>query len=146
MNLSTSAEDAFATALGMAANSGMRLDVETLAGMQLIDVHRRVRDRAPQLDSEALFASRLEAAQPQRPPLQAELTAKERDVLNHLIGPSSLAEIAAALFVSKNTLKTHTRNIYGKLGVTSRAEAVDIAMTWGDAIDPIPGEPETFRP
>jgi DNA-binding CsgD family transcriptional regulator len=146
MNLSTSAEDAFATALGMAANSGMRLDMETLAGMQLVDVHRRVRDKAPQLDSEALFTSELEAVQPQRPPLQVELTAKERDVLNYLIGPLSLAEIAAALFISKNTLKTHTRNIYGKLGVTSRAEAVDIAMTWGDPMDPTPAGPETFRP
>jgi len=63
-----------------------------------------------------------------------ELTRKEREVLQNLIFPLPIVEIAAKLFISKNTLKTHIRNIYSKLGATTRAEAVDIAITWGDTV------------
>jgi len=40
-------------------------------------------------------------------------------------------EIASELFVSTNTLKTHVKRIYGKLGVSSRAEAVAEARRLG---------------
>ena len=40
-------------------------------------------------------------------------------------------EIASRLFVSLNTVKAHTRNIYGKLGVHSRTQAVARARAVG---------------
>ena len=40
---------------------------------------------------------------------------------------ASLREIAAALYVSLNTVKTHSKSIYRKLGVSTRAEAVERA-------------------
>jgi LuxR family maltose regulon positive regulatory protein len=40
-------------------------------------------------------------------------------------------EIAARLFLSLNTVKAHTRNIYGKLGVHSRTQAVVRARAMG---------------
>jgi LuxR family maltose regulon positive regulatory protein len=52
------------------------------------------------------------------------LTAREREVLRYLGTPLSMGEIAGALFVSRNTVKSHVRNIYGKLGVRTRREAV----------------------
>jgi LuxR family maltose regulon positive regulatory protein len=52
------------------------------------------------------------------------LTAREREVLRYLGTPMSMGEIAGALFVSRNTVKSHVRNIYGKLGVRTRREAV----------------------
>ena len=40
-------------------------------------------------------------------------------------------EIAAALYVSLNTLKTHVRTVYRKLDVASRADAVDAGRRLG---------------
>jgi LuxR family maltose regulon positive regulatory protein len=54
----------------------------------------------------------------------SELSPRERAVLDLLGTSKSTSEIAAALDVSINTLKTHTRAIYRKLGVGSRGEAV----------------------
>jgi DNA-binding NarL/FixJ family response regulator len=50
------------------------------------------------------------------------LTAREADVLDLLQSGSSNAEIAAALHVGVETVRTHARNIYRKLGVSSRRE------------------------
>ena len=61
------------------------------------------------------------------PGLVEELTSRERDVMRLLPTRLTLREIASELFVSQNTLKFHLRVIYRKLGVNSRAEAVETA-------------------
>jgi LuxR family transcriptional regulator, maltose regulon positive regulatory protein len=60
-----------------------------------------------------------------------ELSERELDVLRLLASKLSQREIAAELYVSFNTIKTHTRTIFRKLGVASRAEAVDRARELG---------------
>jgi DNA-binding NarL/FixJ family response regulator len=56
-------------------------------------------------------------------PLGPELlTPREADVLEHLRQGRSNAEVALALHVSIETVRTHRRNIYRKLGVRSRRE------------------------
>ncbi|MGE5251501.1 MAG: LuxR C-terminal-related transcriptional regulator [Bacteroidota bacterium] len=52
------------------------------------------------------------------------LTGREIEVLHLLHGGLSNREIAARLYLSEGTVKTHTHNIYAKLGVQSRARAV----------------------
>jgi LuxR family maltose regulon positive regulatory protein len=52
------------------------------------------------------------------------LSERELDVLRLLGGDLDGPDIARQLFVSLNTLRTHTKNIYAKLGVNSRREAV----------------------
>jgi LuxR family maltose regulon positive regulatory protein len=52
------------------------------------------------------------------------LTAREREVLALLARRMSYAEISAALVVSLNTVRTHVKSIYAKLGVGSAEEAV----------------------
>ncbi|PXY25207.1 hypothetical protein BAY59_24640 [Prauserella coralliicola] len=59
------------------------------------------------------------------------LTTREYDVLSHLASPVSFDEVAATLSVSVNTVKTHVRAIYAKLGVTSRRAAVSAARARG---------------
>jgi LuxR family maltose regulon positive regulatory protein len=59
-----------------------------------------------------------------RLPVDAELSERELAVLRLLVGDLSQREIGTELFVSVNTVKAHTRNIFRKLGVTSRTDAV----------------------
>ena len=59
------------------------------------------------------------------------LTDREAEILRLLAGTLSLREIGAALHVSLNTIKTHSRGLYRKLGVSSRAEAVQRARRLG---------------
>ena len=59
------------------------------------------------------------------------LTSREIDVLRLLSSRLTSHEIAQALFISMNTLKSHMKSIYHKLGVNSRAEAVSAAGTRG---------------
>jgi ATP/maltotriose-dependent transcriptional regulator MalT len=59
------------------------------------------------------------------------LSAREVTVLRYLCSRLTYQEIAAALFVSVNTLKSHVRAVYRKLGVASRADAVDAGRRLG---------------
>jgi LuxR family maltose regulon positive regulatory protein len=56
--------------------------------------------------------------------LSEELTGRELEVLRVLRSPLSLREVGATLYVSQNTVKTHTRAIYRKLRVSTREQAV----------------------
>ena len=55
------------------------------------------------------------------------LTKRELAIIRLLQGSLSLAEISSELYLSANTVKTHARNAYRKLGAHSRSEAVLIA-------------------
>ncbi len=59
------------------------------------------------------------------------LTERELEVLQAVAGGKSNKEIAEQLFLSTNTVQVHLRNIFGKLGVGSRTEAVTQALRQG---------------
>jgi LuxR family maltose regulon positive regulatory protein len=63
---------------------------------------------------------------PDRAPLLAveTLTEREREVLRHVSGLLSNAELASEMYISVNTVKTHLKHIYRKLETTRRGEAI----------------------
>lgn len=62
---------------------------------------------------------------------QSPLSPRETEILRLIASNHSNREIAAQLFVSENTVKTHVARILEKLGVTSRSEAVARATSQG---------------
>jgi len=71
------------------------------------------------------------------------LSARELDVLGCIVNGASNKDAAAELHISQNTVKVHLRNIYTKLGASSRTEAVTIAVQQGIATIPGTETPAT---
>jgi len=59
------------------------------------------------------------------------LTAREVEVLSHAATGQSNKEIGARLYISDRTVQGHLQNIYQKLGVATRTEAVTLAIQRG---------------
>ncbi len=60
-----------------------------------------------------------------------ELTPRERKILQAIVGGNSNKEIAYKLNVSENTVKTHVKNVFEKLGVSDRTSAATLAIKRG---------------
>jgi DNA-binding CsgD family transcriptional regulator len=77
----------------------------------------------------AAIPARREPGDGQR--LIEELTARERDVLALVADGHPNREIAARLGISDHTVKFHLASLFGKLGVSTRTQAVRRALEWG---------------
>ncbi|MSZ26140.1 MAG: hypothetical protein F2635_05830, partial [Actinobacteria bacterium] len=60
-----------------------------------------------------------------------ELTKREIEIVRHLDSGKPITSIGATLHVSHNTMKTHLKNIYRKLAVEGRNQAVEKAKSLG---------------
>jgi len=101
---------------------------------ELLERHSRLRSTHASLIAEIqnLLAGHAPAARPEdAEPLREALSESELRVLRYL--PTNLRgpEIASELFVSQNTIRAHLRNVYAKLGVHSRTDAVNRARELG---------------
>lgn len=97
------------------------------------------RDVTQKKDSEIFFRRFLEIAQryyiiPIEPDISKDpnihinkLTLREQEVFIHLARGLSTKEIAEVLFISMSTVRNHVQNIFSKLGVHSRSEAIAYA-------------------
>ena len=121
------------------ARSQLSAGVE-IAGAALVDDIERSTARLPEsvdaiLTSAAAWhrTQRPARAQPPREndPLIEELTPRERDVLALLADGYSNRDIGARLGISDHTVKFHLASLFGKLGVTTRTQAVRRALEWG---------------
>ena len=122
-----------AAALRIGRLGGFRHTVVTTAPQvtsYLVEHAARMRSD-PYLERVISAALDVRAAEPDRAEyrqLIAEpLTAAELRILK-LLPTSTYLQIAATLYISRNTVKTQLRSIYQKLGVTSRSEAVERAV------------------
>ena len=62
---------------------------------------------------------------------QLGITPRELEILQHIAMGLSTREIAAALFVSENTVKTHSSRLFDKLQVSRRTQAVHVGKRLG---------------
>lgn len=139
------AQEAFDEAFFVALQCGFYqtwLDSVSLGGDS---VAPRLKKRAAEEGPGALLAQRLlagmgEAPLPQQAPppvsekaspLVEELSVREQEILGLISEGLSNDGIAQQLFLSLSTVKWHTSNIYGKLGVRSRTEAAALARELG---------------
>jgi ATP/maltotriose-dependent transcriptional regulator MalT len=73
------------------------------------------------------MTERIQAMNSDTGALEEKLTARELEILKHLTTGIPLSAIAKQLHISQNTMKTHLRNVYRKLGVDGRHTAVEKA-------------------
>jgi LuxR family maltose regulon positive regulatory protein len=92
---------------------------QTAHGALLADIVDLLRGEAPQ------------RINPGALPQPEELSPSELRVLRHLPTNLTRPEIARALYVSINTVNTHMRNVYSKLGAHDRSSAVQRARELG---------------
>ena len=87
-----------------------------------------------QTNSAAQLLAGLASPSPTQPSAKATelgLTDRERDVLRLVVQGRNNSEIAAELFVSEATVKTHINHLFSKLGARDRAQAVVLAHQFG---------------
>ena len=121
--------DGIQRALEICASTGGYRELATASPELLVYVS----EQTDRLDGHAdLIGRAVELARlPPDVPQIALLTDRELDILRELPTLNRVDEIAANLMVSTNTVKTHIRGVYRKLGVRSRKEAVRIARRRG---------------
>ncbi|WP_040492671.1 helix-turn-helix transcriptional regulator [Ilumatobacter nonamiensis] len=106
-------------------------------GADLIEEARRIIDECPDPGIAGRYLARVEARhqlstpQPASPGFVEDLTDRELAVLRYLPSPMSQREIANELYVSLNTVKTHCKAVYRKLGTGDRKAAVQAARDHG---------------
>ncbi len=109
------AERALVRALDLAVETGyvrFILDIPALAPLLAVMDHP---------DAAGMWVATVSDSQRRQ---AAQLTDQERLVLVQLMQPVSYQDIADSLGVSINTVRTHIRHIYAKLGVNKRQDAV----------------------
>ncbi len=109
--------------------------LKRIRGSELVDYLHRICEGEVLIDPSlagrvALSAARLRSGE-FWPGAHLGLTQRESEVLSLLVAGLSNRAIAMKLVVSEETVKTHSRGIYRKLGVSDRAGAVAVALREG---------------
>lgn len=120
-----------ARAVLLAAHARLRAQVESITSEHLracilsIPVHRDI------IQASEREAGRAATASEPRAELVEHLSAREREVLQLVASGLSNQDIARRLFISVNTVKRHLSNVFGKLSVRSRTQALARARQLG---------------
>lgn len=125
----------FDRALHAMARTGVRSPFRHIPASLLGRLAERAAHRQQGAESLRILAGVIEYTrghEDQRDPLSE----RERLVLIYVERGLTVAQIAAELYISPNTVKTHMRRLYRKLGVSTRDEAIRRARTLGLHLDP----------
>jgi NarL family two-component system response regulator LiaR len=120
---SSKEEDMVQEALGAGAVSYL---TKNISSAELTHAIEKAFTGVPTLSPEITEALILSKTRPTKPSF--DLTTRELEVLEKLIIGQTNPQIAEALHISRATVKRHLSNVYSKLQVTSRTEAVAVAI------------------
>ncbi|MDR7081311.1 DNA-binding CsgD family transcriptional regulator [Arthrobacter ginsengisoli] len=109
-----------------AAQQAERCLAETTDKRKLLAVQRKIQNRM----TAAGMAAHIDLVRPEQ---DAELTARETEILDLVSGGATNAEIASRLCVSQRTVEGHLYRVFAKLGVSRRVDLID---TGGDSHRP----------
>lgn len=128
-DLST-ADAIFGRCLAQAGSRGLLRPFTSLPQPLLTSLVNRAK-MAPHPEASGLLEKIAAALPAEVPPPSRLLSPAESAILGHLVAGESQARIARLLTISPNTVKSHVRSVYRKLGVTSRSGAAQRARTLG---------------
>jgi len=100
--------------------------LKNVSANELVDAVRRAVAGQPSLSPEAAQVLIQKVNEPARPGL--DMTGREKEILALMVEGLSNNKIAELLTINQSTVKFHVSNILAKLGVTSRTEAVALAV------------------
>ena len=121
-------------ALHAMARTGVRSPFRHIPPALLARMAVRALER-PQSDEARRILTRVAEATDGQVDDREALSERERMVLVYVERKLTVAQIAAELFISPNTVKTHLRRLYRKLGVATRDEAIRKARSLGLHLD-----------
>jgi NarL family two-component system response regulator LiaR len=102
--------------------------LKNISAEELVNAVRRAAAGQPSLSPEAAQVLIQKVNEP--PPPGQDMTDREKEILALMVEGLSNNEIAERLIVSPSTVKFHVSNVLSKLGVTSRTEAVALAIKY----------------
>lgn len=117
------ADVAFDRALYLGSQTGIRIPFLTISRITMLRMLNRAADRY-QPDSVHRLLDELRIGSRASRELVEPLSDRELDIAHHLFQDKTVGQIAADLYISANTVKTHVRSIYRKLSATNRKEAI----------------------
>jgi LuxR family maltose regulon positive regulatory protein len=126
-------EAAVEAALDLAERDHLVLPFAMAGGLELLERHPRHATGHGQLLTDILdvLTGEKRSSGSDVPQLMEPLSEPELRVLRYLPSNLTMPELAGELFLSVNTVKTHMRRIYAKLGAHNRSEAVRRARALG---------------
>ncbi|MHA6693191.1 helix-turn-helix transcriptional regulator [Homoserinimonas sp. A520] len=117
------ADVAFDRALYLGSQTGIRVPFLTVPRIVMLRMLNRAADRY-QPDCVHRLLEELRVGSSTSGELVEPLSDRELDIAHHLFQDKTVGQIAAELYISANTVKTHVRSIYRKLSATNRKEAI----------------------
>lgn len=117
------ADVAFDQALYLGSQTGIRVPFLVMPRITMLRMLNRAADRYQPVAVDRML-DELRVGSATTGELSEPLSDRELEIAHHLFQDKTAGQIAAELYISVNTVKTHVRSIYRKLSATNRKEAV----------------------